>query len=190
MGEIDSSPVLKPIENFRGYYASECGWIWSTWKMGKGYIWAPDAKQPMRLACPINKRKGKSIEQCYRVVTLVDGEKKYFGQIHRLIIRAFKGPPPEEKYQAAHDNGNPQDNRIENLIWKSPLENIRDKYRHGRIGHVFGEQLNHKLTEEQVLEIRRRYAAGGVQQWRLAKEFGLHQVTVSEIVTRKIWPHI
>lgn len=47
-----------------------------------------------------------------------------------------------------------------------------------------------KVTEDQVREIRRRYAAGGVTQTALGLEYGLHNVTISEIVLRKKWRHV
>jgi DNA-binding MarR family transcriptional regulator len=47
-----------------------------------------------------------------------------------------------------------------------------------------------KLTEAQVTEIRQRYAAGGISQSALAREYGLNQPTVGEIVRREIWKHI
>lgn len=47
-----------------------------------------------------------------------------------------------------------------------------------------------KLTEVQVAEIRRRYSAGGITQTDLGREYGVHNVTVSEIVLRKKWRHV
>jgi HNH endonuclease len=47
-----------------------------------------------------------------------------------------------------------------------------------------------KLTEQQVQEIRARYAMGGVRQKDLAAEYGVVQALVSAIVRRKLWRHI
>jgi DNA invertase Pin-like site-specific DNA recombinase len=38
------------------------------------------------------------------------------------------------------------------------------------------------LTEEQILELRKRYAAGGVTQTALAREFGISQPGLSDIL--------
>jgi hypothetical protein len=46
------------------------------------------------------------------------------------------------------------------------------------------------LTEDDVREIRRRYAAGGITQQALGDEFGLHNVTISKIITRQRWAHV
>jgi hypothetical protein len=48
----------------------------------------------------------------------------------------------------------------------------------------------HKLTELQVVEIRRRYAAGGVYQTELAREFGVDPHSISCIVRFKNWKHL
>ncbi len=47
-----------------------------------------------------------------------------------------------------------------------------------------------KVTADQVREIRRRYAAGGISQRLLGLEYGITQMTVTEIVRRKIWRHV
>lgn len=49
---------------------------------------------------------------------------------------------------------------------------------------------NSKLTEADVVEIRRRYAAGGIKQQTLADEFGVTQILISKIVCRYHWKHV
>jgi hypothetical protein len=52
-----------------------------------------------------------------------------------------------------------------------------------------------KLTEEQVIEIRRRYVSG-VNQYNpsnrreLAEEFGINPTHVWQVYARKVWKHI
>jgi hypothetical protein len=48
----------------------------------------------------------------------------------------------------------------------------------------------HKLTNEQVLEIRDLYAKGGSTQQVLGVRFGVSQVLIGLIVNRKAWKHI
>ncbi len=50
--------------------------------------------------------------------------------VHRLVLLAFVGAPPE-KHECLHGNGIPSDNRLENLRWGTRGENIRDAYTHG-----------------------------------------------------------
>ena len=44
-----------------------------------------------------------------------------------------------------------------------------------------------KLTDEQVINMRTRYAAGGIRQVDLASEFLVSQTTVSKILRRAGW---
>jgi DNA-binding XRE family transcriptional regulator len=46
-----------------------------------------------------------------------------------------------------------------------------------------------KLTEEQVVQIRERNAAGEIQRV-LADEFGVSKATISHIVTGRNWAHL
>ena len=60
--------------------------------------------------------------------------------------------------------------------------------RHRRWQDLIGENApNAKLTEPQVIQIRERYAAGGISMARLAREHGVSQGTVSGIVWGSLW---
>ena len=54
-----------------------------------------------------------------------------------------------------------------------------------------GEDNGHaKLSEQKVIEIRARYAAGGVLIRALALEFGVTETSVSGAIHRKTWKHV
>lgn len=57
-------------------------------------------------------------------------------------------------------------------------------------GHAGERNGRVKLTEDQVREIRRRYAAGGVGLGTLGREFGLAKQTIHKIVKGKNWRHV
>ena len=50
--------------------------------------------------------------------------------VHKLVLLAFVGPAPD-RHECCHNNGNPADNRLENLRWGTRSDNIRDAVRHG-----------------------------------------------------------
>jgi hypothetical protein len=57
--------------------------------------------------------------------------------------------------------------------------------------HVRGERHPfHVLTEQQVVEMRTRYAAGGCSYASLAAHYGVHTMTVAGIVQGKKWRHL
>lgn len=51
-------------------------------------------------------------------------------RVHALVMLAFVGPRPEGQV-TRHLNGNPLDNRLENLTYGTPTENNLDTVRHG-----------------------------------------------------------
>lgn len=48
--------------------------------------------------------------------------------VHRLVCRAFHGPPPTPKHEACHRFG-PGDNHATSLRWDTHAENMRDIHR-------------------------------------------------------------
>lgn len=51
--------------------------------------------------------------------------------VHRLVTLAFRGPPPSDRHEAAHKDGNRCSNHEENLHWLLPVDNCRDRNVHG-----------------------------------------------------------
>ncbi|AAN12796.1 HNH endonuclease [Mycobacterium phage Omega] len=58
------------------------------------------------------------------------GKVKRLG-VHVLVARAFWGVAPSDKPMALHRNGDPFDNRPENLYWGDNADNMNDAVRHG-----------------------------------------------------------
>lgn len=69
-------------------------------------------------------------EDGYRRVTAsVDGKRKS-PYVHRLVAEVFYDPCPED-LQVRHLDGDPANNRIENLLYGTGSENIHDAVWHG-----------------------------------------------------------
>jgi hypothetical protein len=67
--------------------------------------------------------------------------------VHRLILFAFDGLPPDG-YQAAHLNGIRTDNRATNLRWVTPAENQQHRIAHGTSNH--GDRNPARLHPERL----------------------------------------
>jgi hypothetical protein len=52
-------------------------------------------------------------------------------RVHVLVAQAFLGPRPDG-YFVCHRDGDPANNRLENLYYGTPSDNVRDTMRHGR----------------------------------------------------------
>lgn len=96
-------------------------------------------------------------------------------QVHRLVLETFVGPCPDGM-ECCHSNGDPSDNRVENLRWDTRSSNVRDIRKHGMsIGQVS------RLSASDIQYIRDNSTEWG-SQTRLAKKFGLSSGYVSQIV--------
>lgn len=105
--------------------------------------------------------------------------------VHVLVLEAFIGPRPAQ-HEAAHLNGNRQDNRLVNLVWATRSENFMHKWNHGTMAH--GESSwTAKLTDERVREIRR---LGRSHRHALAQQFGVSVSTVEAVLAGKTWRHV
>lgn len=114
----------------------------------------------------------------------IDGRRKV---VSRIVCERAHGDPPTLKHQAAHSCGRGHEGCINprHLRWATRIENEADKLIHGT--HRRGQrQHSAKLTEFDVIDIRRRAAAGETQR-AIASEFGVGQQTVSGIVRREKW---
>ena len=78
----------------------------------------------------------------------------------------------------------------EHLEWGTHPKNMKDKVRDGTLAN--GEKNGQaKLTDAQVLEIRREYAPPNkTTQQKLAEKYGVAQTIICHIINRKRWKHI
>jgi len=103
---------------------------------------------------------------------------------HKAVLEAFVGPRPP-RMEACHNNGDPFDNRLENLRWDTTRNNQLDRIKHGTSNR--GERCAAaKLTEAQVRAIR----ADTRLQEEIAAEYGVRQNTISRIKSGKRWGHV
>lgn len=136
------------------------------------------------------RRDGRELKQSisthgYPYLNLCRDGKPRKHMVHRLVCAAFHGP---SDLYACHLDGNPRNNRADNLRWQTQKENMHDRWRHGTM--TAGERCGSAvLTEEQVQSIRAQYTPrcrknGGRA---LARRYGVSHGTVGAIVRRETW---
>jgi hypothetical protein len=107
--------------------------------------------------------------------------------VHHLVAAAFIGPRPPEK-EVAHWDGDPENARLTNLRYATPVENDSDKIRHGT--RPQGERNGHAvLTAGDVIQIRYRVSLGEMNK-TVAADYGVSSSHVCTIVKRRTWRHI
>ncbi len=118
-----------------------------------------------------------------------NGKRKHF-YVHRLVLTAFVGSCPKGM-EGCHNNGKADDNRVANLRWDTHKNNNQDRELHGHTAKGSKNGLA-KLTEEQVKEIRAKYKykSKDTNTSTLAKEYGVCNQEINNIVTNKYWKHV
>lgn len=105
--------------------------------------------------------------------------------VHVLVAVAFHGPKPDGCDVVRHLDGDPQNNRPENLAWGTYAENVADTTRHGRT--PIGERHHEaKLTAADVEHIR----ASTEPISDLARRFKVDRKNIREIRNRRTWRHV
>lgn len=128
-----------------------------------------------------------------RIALWKNGHARGRRQIGAFVLLAWVGPKPPG-HHAAHLNGNPKDNRLENLAWVTPKENARHRDLHGttaRGARIHGVKLTQKQVEV-IREIYRPQPAGSREGnvASIAEAFGVSERTVQEIAKGKSWMHV
>lgn len=140
---------MKPIPGFPGYFADSDGHI-----HGPRRKLRPCAMSSGHLQVVLGRSGGSQL-------------------VHRAVLLAYVGPPPIGM-ECLHRNGNPADNRPENLRWGTCSDNIRDLKHHG---------APRKLTVGQVLEVKVALQQGGPRGFKteLAERYGVAACTITDI---------
>lgn len=133
---------------------------------------------------PPKEMKGSPANGGYLKVTLRSMEEPVTRNIHVLVAEAFHGPRPDGSV-AAHANGDPSDNRAENLRWATQRENTRDRWSHGT--EPAGEKNGSaRITADDVRYIRGSQRSND----ELASMFGVSAGHVKNVRRRASWGHV
>jgi len=159
----------KEIENYEDYLISDHGRVFSC--------------KRKKFLKPQKNRGGYLFVNLYK-----NGVHKHY--LHRLVALAFI-ENPENKRTVNHIDGCKTNNHISNLEWNTYSENVQHSFDNGLQKPVKGSKNGQaKLSENQVLEIRRLHEIGEYTQRALGKIFGVHRTLISFIINRKSWNHI
>ncbi|MFM7309657.1 MAG: HNH endonuclease, partial [Flavobacteriales bacterium] len=101
--------------------------------------------------------------------------KRYSQLIHRIVLREFTYAC---SLQVNHKDGNKKNNHLENLEYVTQSENIKHAFRLGIQCHTGEKNPAHKLTEDDIKNIRNLAAEKKLTQRQLAKTFGISQSSI------------
>ena len=115
---------------------------------------------------------------------------------HRLSYELFYGPI--NGFHVCHHCDNPGCVRPSHLFLGTQKDNMQDAGRKQRMNLQInpdkipvGEQTNSsKLTEREVLEIRKKYSEGFGTHQDLADEYDMSRIMIGYIIRKTSWKHI
>lgn len=160
-----------------GYCVGDDGSFWSSMR----YVQGLGLGRGKRVPTSEWRQLKPSPDEDGHLVVGIRGKTHY---LHCLILEAFVGPCPPGM-ECRHLNGNPADNRLENLAWGTHTENQQDRFAHGTDNR--GERNGRaKLTADDVREIR-KLSRQGRSIGDLARQFGVVAGTIDHIITGRNW---
>lgn len=124
----------------------------------------------------------------YYRVTLSYNNSKQRISVHRLVAQEFIENPYNKPY-VNHKNGDKLNNEVSNLEWCTHKENMEHASKN--LMTTYGEKnWGAKLTEQQVLEIRRIRQETNLKKREIGAMFGVSPACVRELCNGKTWKHL
>lgn len=131
----------------------------------------------------------------YHQLSLTTKGKRQRIYVHRIVALTFLHKPHGKDY-VNHKNSNRIDNRVENLEWCTPKENVHHAIRNGRMNKPGQHRLRgeahgmSKLKEKDVKEIRQLFNDGIPRKEIYQKFRNVSKDMIGRIINNKNWKHI
>jgi len=107
---------------------------------------------------------------------------------HRLFYELAVGSIPGDLV-VRHDCDNKRCVNLAHLQIGTQADNIRDASERRLLRHGAGHSRTH-LSDEDIREIRSRYATGGITQTQLGLEYGVNNGSISRLISGQTWRHV
>lgn len=148
-----SKEILKPIEEFPGYFVSNLGKVYSDSPRRGFYELTPRPNKDGYLKVALKKAGVKRETGSTRN----QGKGKTFQRsVHLLVAEAFLGPKPNPKSQVDHINNQRDCNHINNLRYISSSDNVKKSFEYNLNATIFGiqgDKLPNLLKRGRILEM-------------------------------------
>ena len=179
----------RPIVAYEGYYeVSSLGNVRSSDRVvpipatvRRGPIKKRLQGRPMRLGV-------RGIGDRYKKVHLFKDGIGMHKSVHVIVLEAFVGVRPFG-YVVNHRDGDPANNRLENLEWCTPSENNLHAVVHGLAAIQGEDHWAHKYTASQVRMVR-ALRREGMTLLAIATHCGMPIGSVHNIVSGRTWNHL
>lgn len=168
------------------------------WKPVRGYEKLYSVSNMGRIRCDIDKRsskKGKILKistfsRGYKGVGLFNGSNKKNYTVHKIVCEAFISKYPRNM-QINHKNRIKSDNRLINLEYVTPKENVLHSFKVGTRNTNKGE-LNgmSKLNRNKIFDIRKMYKTCNFTHKNISILFNISRTNITNIINKKAWKYL
>ena len=158
--------------------------IWKDVPSLNGHYQVSNVGNVRRIMCrPV---KGCLNAMGYKQITShAPGHGKKTRTVHSMVAEAFIGERPEAAH-IAHWNGDRADNRVENLRYATPKENVGDDRRRHDTLPCGERNYKTKFKESDIIDILKSPLGNSV----LGRHYGVTKECISNIRRRKTWAHV
>ena len=120
--------------------------------------------------------------------------KRVTKSLHRLVAEEFVEQPSKEHNNVIHLDFNKWNNHIQNLSWATRPEMFAHSRKSPRTAAAIerrkGEITNSKLTETEVMRLKKKLKRGKTPLYKIAKEFGITHTQLNRIRRGENWAHV
>jgi len=114
--------------------------------------------------------------------------------LHRLVAELYLGPPQGDANNVIHLDFDKWNNQVKNLKWATRKEMFAHSRKSPRTALAIerrkGEITNSKLTETDVMRLKKKLKRGKNPLYKIAKEFGITHTQLNRIRRGENWSHI
>ena len=125
----------------------------------------------------------------YNILVLKkENDKRKTVFIHKLVAEYFLADSIVENGAVIHLNYDRKNNHYENLKWVNRAQ--ASEHRKADKDYNKKKVRNSKLTEEQVIKLKKKLRKGEVRPYRIAQEFGITHTQLNRIKSGENWGHV
>jgi len=181
----------KPVVGFGDWYeVSDQGRVRSYRTQGTG----KRRKLPVLLHGGYSRKRNRGfLPYHYYLLRSITGDKVY-RLAGRLVLEAFVGPTPDGT-EVSHINGDPLDDRLDNLAWESHKDNMAringngKRYTAEQVRAMIAERDARKINAKRVKEIR-ELLEEGLTIRQLACRYDVSHQTIYNISRKATWKNV
>ena len=124
----------------------------------------------------------------YMVSFSYAGKTKTF-RVHQLIAKTFIDNPCNYT-DINHIDGNKLNNAIGNLEWCNHSQNMKHAFATGLVNNTGEKNGQSKLSESNVIEIKKMLKNGNISQYKIASIYGVSRSCIQGIKLGRLWAHV